>query len=479
VFAVCGLVAAVTAISILGYFQQRSARADAARDLAARAVQLRNTDQSALEASTLMLIAASRRLAVLGIPSPDINAMLRESARLLLPAVSDGQHPGGVGGVAVAPGARMIATYAYSRTASVSELWRGRTDATVRVWDVPSEFPFAVLPHQSMASAAAFAGDQHLVTGTIDGTLSFWDVQQLRARSIIPFATHALGSPIVHLVVTDGGSGVHFLSVPAAGESLTLEMTQGVDRLTVSTKGIVLATDAFGTTATLADGLPRLEPVSLALPSIAASAFTAVGDRLAVVDEKTNELKVYSVAGNALTETSHWLVPQNIGALAWHPRQDKIAIAKRDGGVWMYDATTGSVVSSVQAGGNRLSFAPAGDLLAIVTPGGLKLWNWASKMAPLSIERAADVVDALFSPTAPALFTAHRDRTIRRWAVDTSGATATLEERWLADFCPDDKVLTLSAEGTMLAAGCKDDGRVRLWSAAGATLADVQYRSRN
>ena len=187
-------------VGILMYFERRSIRTAEARELAARAVQLRNNDQSALTESTLMLIAATRDLASLGVRSPEIEAMLRETARLLLPVRGAGRHPGGVGGMTVASRGTMIATYAFSRTASVSGIWEGHVDTTVRLWDVPSSQPFATLRHDGPVATASFDDDQRLVTGTINGALSIWDLRSVRAGITSPFVTEALDGAVLSTV---------------------------------------------------------------------------------------------------------------------------------------------------------------------------------------------------------------------------------------------------------------------------------------
>lgn len=191
------VVAVLLVIAGLGFWaEQRSAREGAARELANRALQLRTSDQGALSESTLLLVEAVRELADLGLRSPDIDAMLREGMRMLLRPRAMGEHPNGVGGMAVAPDGKSIATYAFGIGADVSAAWDGRSDSTVRLWDVPASTPVATLPHPDQVSAAAFDGLGGLVSGTIGGTISFWNLQKVRADAAGPERSIDLGSPV-------------------------------------------------------------------------------------------------------------------------------------------------------------------------------------------------------------------------------------------------------------------------------------------
>jgi WD40 repeat protein len=201
------VVAVLLVIAGLGFWaEQRRAREGAARELANRALQLRTADQGALTESTLMLVEAVRELADLGLRSPDIDAMLREGMRMLLRPRAAGEHPNGVGGMAVAPDGKSIATFAFGTAADVSAAWEGRPDSTVRLWDVPAPTPAATLPHPDPVSAAAFDGRGGLVTGTIGGMVSFWNLQSVRAGAAAPGRSIDLGAPVGSIAAQPSGA---------------------------------------------------------------------------------------------------------------------------------------------------------------------------------------------------------------------------------------------------------------------------------
>ena len=62
---------------------------------------------------------------------------LRRSMHFLLRPRGDGEHPNGVGGLAVDPKRSTFATFALSYNADVSAEWNGKTDQTVRLRHTP------------------------------------------------------------------------------------------------------------------------------------------------------------------------------------------------------------------------------------------------------------------------------------------------------------------------------------------------------
>jgi len=100
----------------------------------------------------------------------------------------------------------------------------------------------------------------------------------------------------------------------------------------------------------------------------------------------------------------------------------------------------------------------------------------AAESEPIAPADTADAVAAAFAPAESVLFTAHRDRRVRSWSVTEAGGAAVLHEIWATDFCQEDKTLAVSPDGSLVAAACEADGRVRLWSAAsGVTVTDLRY----
>ena len=681
--------------------RQRSVREAQARDLAARAVQLRNGDQSALPASTLMLVEAIRELADVGVRSPDIEAMLRSGTGMLLRPLGAGTHPNGTGGMAAAPDGKRIATFAFGLNADVSAVWEGQTDNTVLIWDVPSDTPAAVLAHEAPVGAAAFIGNDLIVTGTIAGSINFWNLNQVRSGLATPFAkynergivtsvaasgSHTIavtanssgkvcgwdartgarlwersassgdgrivvalspdgnlaasgnqdgqvqvwavkdGSPLrsmkhtsggsitvlvfspgsnqlasgddegeMHvwspttasdqfafshrgavreiayssakakssfistvssdgslrvidplafrpwqitefrfdyalwrlaldpdghlaaiargdgfvdlwdreqgrvvgrlnipsgnvatglaflpgnvLAVVDGGQGVQFAEVTAGRESDVLNTSEKVDQLAISGSGLLLASNYAGSGNALDLSGTTAKPSLLQLSSFTQVAFSPAGDRLALIDESVKMLRI--VALPDAQEITSWPIPDNIGALAWHPTQGMVAVAKRDGGVWLYDSIAGREIAHAATGGKSLSFSQSGAQIAIVVPNeGLRIWDWGSGTEPWMPVGTGDVIAAVFSP-GEMLLMASKDRMVRVTRMPPSAKEVSpLQQIWEAEFCPGDKHLTVSPDGTLMAIAC-EDGRVRVWSArTGAIASDLFYPSK-
>lgn len=678
--------------------RQRSVREAEARDLATRAVQLRNGDQAALPVSTLMLVEAVRELSDVGVRSPDIEAMLRTGTSMLLRPLGEGIHPNGTGGMAVAPDGKLIATFAFGFNADVEAGWDGRTDNTVRVWDVPSNTPASVLAHESPVGAAAFTGNGRLVTGTISGSIEFWNLDEAHSGGATLVAKHDEGNVITSiagsvsheiavtadnsgrvgawdaatgtrlwrriassgsgrivvalspdgklaasgdqdgrvqvwsvndgnplllkqhasrgsitalafspgsnqiasgddkgemhvwsptdgsdlfavlhrgavteiayasaeakspfiatvsvdgslrlidpiafgpwritefrfdyalwhlaidpnghlaavargdgfvdlwgreegrvvgrmhissrnvatglaflpgdvLAVVDGGQGVQFAEVTAGRDSNIINTTENVKQLAVSGSGLLLASDFAGNGRAWDLSGTTAKPSSLQLSSFTDVAFSPTGDRVALIDEPAKMLRIVALASGS--DIAHWSIPENIGAVAWGPKQEVVAVAKRDGGTWLYDPNTAREITHTATGGRLLSFSPDGSLIAIVVPNeGLRIWDWNSGTEPWMPIGTGDVITAAFS-SPEVLLMASKDRVVRATRIPSSAKEVNpLQQIWAAEFCPDDKHLAVSSDGTLLAIAC-EDGRIRVWSGrTGVIASDLLY----
>lgn len=686
------IISAATIVS-----RQRSVREAQARDLAARAVQLRNSDQSALAPSTLMLVEAVRQLAELGVRSPDIDAMLRSGIGMLLRPLGAGTHPYGTGGMAVASNGKHIATFAVGLSGNVAANWSDKTDNTVLIWNVPSDTPVSALVHDGPVTAAAFVGNDLIVTGTFAGSISFWDLNQVRSGRPSPLASHAQGGIITSiassashaiavtanssgkvcawnattgdplwersassgdgivlvdisldgnlaasgnkdgevkvwtlkdgkplrsmkhtsggsitalvfspgsnqlasgddkgemhlwspttdsdrfafshrggvreiaysstetrssfiatvsddgslrvldalafgpwritefrfdyalwrlaldpnghlaavargdgfvdlfdrkqarvvgrlqipggniatglaflpnnvLAVVDGGQGVQFAEVTAGRESDVLNTSERVTQLTLSVSGLLVASDSSKAYIVDLSKTPA-EPNALHVPSFTQIAMHPAGGRAALVDEAAKMLRIVALPDGR--EITSWPIADNIGAVAWHPTHEIVAVAKRDGGVWLYDSDSGRNLAHTATGGNSLSFSRSGVLIAIVVPyEGLRIWDWARGTEPWMPVGTGDVAAAVISPDE-LLLMASKDRLVRVTSMPPSDqGDRPPRQVWAAEFCGRDKKLTLSADGTLMAIAC-EDGRIRVWSARTGTIAsDLFY----
>lgn len=165
--------------------------------------------------------------------------------------------------------------------------------------------------------------------------------------------------------------------------------------------------------------------------------------------------------------------PHAVTALAFHPREDVLAMA-RGARVDVVDATSGDVLEkgileqAHEIAG--LAFSPSGALLASAgSDGALRIWSTAREREVREIRVPGRGLEGLaFSPSEPRLATAGLDGVVRTWDVDESrivlfGDFDTGEE--LRTFRGHEALvagLAYSADGAYVAtAGA--DGTVRVW----------------
>jgi WD40 repeat protein len=170
-------------------------------------------------------------------------------------------------------------------------------------------------------------------------------------------------------------------------------------------------------------------------------------------------------------------VPTNIGAVAWHPSKQVIAVGKRDGGVWVRDIAEGNELTHAEIGSVGLSFAPDLPWLAIVDADkGLFIWDVSGRAPPKEVDDGAQVAQALFLVSAQSLMTAEKGGRVRLWQTTSpSAGIASLRPIWSVEACPEVEAIATSRDGKLVAAGC-EDGRIILWLAAtGQVEASIRY----
>jgi WD40 repeat protein len=165
-----------------------------------------------------------------------------------------------------------------------------------------------------------------------------------------------------------------------------------------------------------------------------------------------------------------------VGAVAWHPERDVVAVARRDANVRIYEVPTGRLIESTDAGATALSFSADGTWLAFVVPyQGLRFWRWGVGGEPAAPAGTGDVRSAVFSPTAALLLTASNSGVVRAWKISNGEAAPELRQAWAAAPCAEPAALVLSRDGSLAAAGC-EDGRIRLFIVAtGVAISELRY----
>jgi len=311
-----------------------------------------------------------------------------------------------------------------------------------------------------------------------DGFVDLWnrDEERTVGRMNISTGNVATGLAFVPeniLAVVDGGQGVSFAQVVAQDDVDISNATESADNVALSPAGLLLASDFYGKGRAWDLSGNTGKPSQLQLSSFTHAAFSPRGNRVAVIDENANFLRVLGLPSGS--EIAHWRVPGNIGGVAWSPNRDLVAFAKRDGGLWVYDPNSQSNLALTETGGSLPSFSPDSSQIAVVVPNqGLRIWDWNSKTEPWMPDGTSNVISAVFTSKG-VLLLADNDRVVRAARITSTKSGAPLQQVWSAEFCAGDKHVIASPDGLFAAVFC-DDGRIRVWSAAsGAIVSDLHY----
>jgi WD40 repeat protein/tetratricopeptide (TPR) repeat protein len=308
--------------------------------------------------------------------------------------VFDG-HTSGVPAVVFSPDARQLV--------SVSR------DRTVRVWDTASGRLLRTLTgHPGPIEAAAFNPDGSLLaTGDRTGALRVWN-----AGSGDLLADIASGEPLQEIWRLQFGPGGEYLAA-AGGPLVAWTVQSAPGRVTL--------------------------------------------DRLCTLTESPNRPGVIDLAARPGSPELIFLSPGVIDLVA-RPGSPELIFLTRGGRLYSYDLTRDDAarhIGDVRVALRSLHFAPAGDRLTFVTPGGtLGLWDWgrtkttdthrrAESVAVSSDGRWAAVAGAGQSITVVELKSAREIFTLPPEGADV----------WCLAWAPD---------GSKLAVGLSD-GRVAVW----------------
>jgi WD40 repeat protein len=490
------LLVLVPAAAVVVHDKNISDRETAARSLASRAVQLRNEDQSALVRSAAMLAEATAELSELSVRAPEIDAELRRSMHFLLRPRGDGIHPSGVGGLAVDPKRSTLATFALSYSADVSAGWNGKVDQTVRLWDAPSQSAFATLQHEAPVGAAAFDSGNHLITGTMQGGILFWNVDAVRGGSTA--AEHEVrppdGGTLADGIVGVAGSQTEALAVTASGTGLVCAWNTergarrwckkhsdggGLVHVAISPDGHIVAAGGAGGLIELRRTLDGelLQPLRHRSNSaITSLSFSPGSNQLASGDEK-GEFHFWNVdRGQDEDVVAHREAVTEIAYASADAVHPYVATTSRDGSLRILDR---SVFSSVQIEEFPADYAlwhiaidPTGRLIAVARGDGfVDIWGRAERHVIGRVRiPSGDIATGMAFLAGDLLAIVDGGEGVR-FVEPTAGRDA-----WQADSARDVQRLAVSPSGFLAEADFAGDGSF-LQLAQGAPAAAPQAAS--
>ncbi|WP_323138564.1 MULTISPECIES: helix-turn-helix domain-containing protein [unclassified Streptomyces] len=368
--------------------------------------------------------------------------------------------------VAFSPDGRMIATGGDD------------TNGKVRLWDVATGSPRAVLiGHSGPVMSVAFSSDGHsLVSGSYDGTTRLWAVtiNINRTRAILRHAGRVSSvtySPDGRTLIS-GVSGFR-------GEDGTVRLWDAMTgnfRTTLSQRIGGVKAAAFRQDGTLAI-------VSKYNKILLGNANTGKARTLSKLDEEMlraafspgARLLAGSGEGVSVREvpsgrTRYTLDEQAdfVSSMAFSPDERTLATGADDGTVVLRDAATGhprTTLTGHTSGVETLAFSPDGRTLASGSSstgntrdnGTIRLWDVMTGKLRTTFDGALDVQSVVFSPDGQTLASGTLDGTARLWDVTTGNLRATLTGHTNGV-----SSLAFSPDGRTLASG-GEDGTVRLW----------------
>ncbi len=177
-----------------------------------------------------------------------------------------------------------------------------------------------------------------------------------------------------------------------------------------------------------------------------------------------HSIKLWDIAGRTLRATLEGHTDQ-INALAFSPDGALLASGSGNGelgddAVRLWDVASRKEIAAIEVPGDgvwSVAFSPDGTILAWgAARGGVTLWDVVNRKEIAFVEIGGPPV--AFSPAGATLFFNSGGGTITLWDVGSREEIVTL-----AGESPDATSISLSSDGTMLAAGSWWDGTITLW----------------
>lgn len=373
----------------------------------------------------------------------------------------------------------------------------GYADGSARLWDISSEVVTNVLnPGGSAVTQAVFSTDHFaLVTGS---TVQVFDADGTNPQTFGAHGDYAVlsvvFSPTGDAIATAGMDGALVVQELKGGIEVARfsDMNPNLTSIAFSPDGEHIATrgrDGLLIWNVNVDEQPRA--LSATTPWMGL-AYSPDGTRLAglsydgvsLFDVETGQaLHDLNFTGDFVRQVSGDGGDARSAAVAFSPDGNLIAAGRLDGTVWLWNATTGEHITTLNSQESLvygLVFSPDGAQLVVssglsfLSDPKVRVWDVASQTLLLTLNdfaEGSEVVRVAVSKDTIAATGGFRDPSLRAWNLQTGALlfTQPLTENALG--------LAFSPDGSLIASsGGSTDNRVYLWDAAtGERLAGLPH----
>jgi WD40 repeat protein len=311
-------------------------------------------------------------------------------------------------------------------------LLSGGKDKTVRLWDIRTgKLARTLTGHRGEVNTVVMTSGGFAASASDDGTVRAWDMQtgrQLACLDAREGAVYGLAAPAKGDLLASGGVAgrIHLWDLQTGTRLWTSDARPGVDSLAFSNDGRSIVSGHSDGTIRLWEGKTGrlIHEATTGVTSPMSAVYSPSLSSVAVAG-RTGFLGIYEASTDGLAPIGLKRLDQKaigIHGLAFSPRDNTLAIGRRDGLVELWNAGQRLKRSHTLPGHDSrvwsVAWSPDGKLLASAAASGdIKLWNATrSRNWCDTYPRLPSAVSSIaVSRNAKSIITSSRDGFLREW----------------------------------------------------------------